>query len=108
MSSVPSSAMIRRAGGLSERMMTGQPMLQELASRHGQHGWIAGAQLSWNLFDGLRTQGKIKETQANYERAGIDLDDRTRGIELEVRTGYSNFIEARKSSSGLGRSPKAQ
>ena len=60
------------------------------------HGWIAGAQLSWNWFDGLRTQGKIKEAQANYERAGIDLDDRTRGIELEVRTAYSNFIEARE------------
>lgn len=59
-------------------------------------GWIAGAQLSWNLFDGLRTQGKIREATANYERAGIDLDDRTRGIELEVRTAYSNFIEARE------------
>src|SRR5690242_19580481 len=38
----------------------------------------------------------MKEAQANYERAGIDLDDRTRGIELEVRTAYSNFIEARE------------
>lgn len=60
------------------------------------HGWIAGVQLSWNLFDGLRTQGKIREAVANYERAGIDLDDRTRGIELEVRTAFSNFIEARE------------
>lgn len=60
------------------------------------HGWIAGVQLSWNLFDGLRTQGRIREALANYERAGIDLDDRTRGIELEVRTAYSNFSEARE------------
>jgi len=59
-------------------------------------GWIAGAQLSWNLFDGLRTQGKIKEATANYERAGVELDDRTRTVELEVRTAYSNFIEARE------------
>jgi outer membrane protein TolC len=59
-------------------------------------GWIAGVQLSWNLFDGLRTQGRMKEATANYERAGVDLDDKTRGIELEVRTAYSNFIEARE------------
>lgn len=60
------------------------------------HGWIAGVQLSWNLFDGLRTQGRIKEATANYEKAGVDLDDKRRGIELEVRTAYSNFIEARE------------
>jgi outer membrane protein len=60
------------------------------------HGWIAGVQLSWNLFDGLRTQGRIREAMANYERAGIDLDDRARTVELEVRTAYSNFIEARE------------
>jgi outer membrane protein len=60
------------------------------------NGWIAGVQLSWNLFDGLRTQGRVKEATANYERAGIDLDDKARGIELEVRTAYSNFIEARE------------
>ena len=61
-----------------------------------KYGWIAGAQLSWNLFDGLRTQGKVIEATANYERAGIDLDDKTRSIELEVRTAFSNFIEARE------------
>jgi outer membrane protein TolC len=60
------------------------------------HGWIAGVQLSWNLFDGLRTQGRIKEATANYERAGLEVEDRTRIIELDVRTAYSNFIEARE------------
>ena len=60
------------------------------------HGWIAGAQLTWNLFDGRRTQGRILEAKANYDRAGIDLDDSARRIELEVRTAHSNFIEARE------------
>ena len=59
-------------------------------------GWIAGVQLSWNIFDGLRTQGRIKEATANSERAAIDLDDAGRRIELEVRTAYSAFIEARE------------
>jgi outer membrane protein TolC len=61
-----------------------------------KHGWIVGAQLSWNLFDGLRTQGRIKEATANYERAEVEVDDSARRIELEVRTSYSNFIEARE------------
>ena len=34
------------------------------------------------------------EATALYERAGVDLDDTGRRIELEVRTAYSNFIEA--------------
>ena len=58
------------------------------------HGWIAGVQLSWSLFDGMLTRGKIKQAQALYERAGIELDDTGRRIELEVRTAFSNFIEA--------------
>ncbi len=60
------------------------------------HGWIAGAQLTWNLFDGRRTEGRVQEAAANYERAGVDLEDMSRRIELEVRTAYSNFIEAQE------------
>ncbi len=58
------------------------------------HGWITGVQMTWAIFDGLRTRGKIQETTALSERAGVDLDDAERRIELEVRTAHSNFIEA--------------
>jgi outer membrane protein TolC len=60
------------------------------------HGWIAGAQLSWNIFDGQLTRGKIMEARARYEQAKLDVDDSQRQIELDVRTAYSNFIEARE------------
>ena len=59
-----------------------------------RHGWIAGVQMSWSLFDGWFTRGKVKQAIALYERAGVELDDAGRQIELEVRTAYSNFIEA--------------
>src|ERR1019366_972397 len=59
-----------------------------------KHGWIAGVQLTWSLFDGRRTEEKVKEATALYERAGVELDDTGRRIELEVRTAYSYFIEA--------------
>jgi outer membrane protein TolC len=59
-------------------------------------GWTAGAQVSWNIFDFGLTRGKIMEAQAHYERARLDVDETRRQIELEVRTAYSNFIEARE------------
>jgi outer membrane protein len=59
-------------------------------------GWMAGAQLSWNIFDSGLTRGKIMESQANYEKARLDVDDTRLQIELEVRTAHSNFIEARE------------
>ncbi|HEU5072125.1 MAG TPA: TolC family protein [Verrucomicrobiae bacterium] len=59
-------------------------------------GWNAGAQLSWNIFDGRQTQGKVTEARARLEQSHLQLDDSSRQIELEVRTAYSTFIEARE------------
>jgi outer membrane protein len=60
------------------------------------HGWLAGVQLNWSIFDGFFTRGKVMQARAVYDRATIELDDAARRIELEVRTAYSNFIEARE------------
>ncbi len=60
------------------------------------HGPVAGIQFSWNIFDGLLTQGKIKQANSLYEGSQVDVDNEIRFIELEVRTDYSNFIEARE------------
>jgi outer membrane protein TolC len=59
-------------------------------------GWIAGASLSWNIFDSGLTRGKVIQSQAQYEKATLDVDESSRQIELEVRTAYSNFIEAKE------------
>ena len=58
------------------------------------YGWTAGVQISWDIFDGFLTKGKVMEAKALYEKAGVELDDTTRRIELDVRTAYSKFIEA--------------
>src|SRR5215469_1727191 len=57
-------------------------------------GFNAGGQVSWNIFDGLLTHGKVMEAKANYEKSQNDVTDETRQIELEVRTSYSDFVEA--------------
>jgi outer membrane protein len=59
-------------------------------------GWIAGAQVGWSLFDGQLTRGKVVEARARYESAKLDVADMSRQIGLDVRTAYSNFIEARE------------
>jgi outer membrane protein TolC len=60
------------------------------------HGWMAGAQASWSLFDGFLTRGKVKEATARFDRAGLELEDRGRRIELDVRTAFWNFDEAKE------------
>jgi len=52
--------------------------------------------LSWNIFDGFRTKGKVTEARALREKSKTELDDAARRIELEVRTAHSFFIEARE------------
>jgi TolC family type I secretion outer membrane protein len=59
-------------------------------------GWNAGAQMSWNIFDGLLTHGKVVQADAQFAHAKTDLDDQMRQIELAVRTAYSDFIEAKE------------
>jgi outer membrane protein len=70
------------------------PLTPPLALDNAFGGYNAGAQVSWNIFDGLLTRGKVVQAKANYEKSQNDLADRTRQIELEVRTSYSDFVEA--------------
>jgi outer membrane protein len=63
---------------------------------HDIHGWNAGAQVSWNIFDGALSLGKVTQAKALYEKSKIELDDESRQIELAVRTAYSEFIQARE------------
>jgi outer membrane protein len=59
-------------------------------------GWHAGAQVSWDIFDGWLTKGKVRQARALHERARTEVEDTTRQIEFEVRTAHSSFIEARE------------
>jgi len=63
---------------------------------HDLHGWNAGAQLTWDIFDGMLTRGKVIQARALYEKSRTEVEDTGRQIELEVRTAYSQFIEARE------------
>ena len=60
------------------------------------NGWNAGAQVSWNWFDGLLTQGKVQQAKAQYNKSKVTLEDQQRQIELQVRTSYSDFLQAQE------------
>ncbi len=60
------------------------------------HGWMAGVQLSWDLFDGGSTRGRVIEANANLGRNAVEQENTRRQIELEVRTAVSVFIEAKE------------
>lgn len=109
----PELAVIRQSQALAQEEVVNarsgyQPSVQIFGGYQGRNssfqddlgivvnGWIAGAQLNWNLFDGLGTQGRIKEAKAKRDKADVQEADAVRQIELDVRTAYSGFIEARE------------
>ncbi len=59
------------------------------------HGWTAGAQLNWNVWDLGLTKGKVVAATARQAKAQIELEDTGRRIELQVRTAYSGWTEAK-------------
>jgi outer membrane protein TolC len=63
---------------------------------HQLNGWTVGGQLNWSIFDGMLTRGKVMQAKALHEKSKTDLDDTARRIELDVRTAYSTFIEAKE------------
>lgn len=60
------------------------------------HGWNAGVQATWNIFDGRLTRGRVVEATALAEQAEIQVEDASRQISVDVRTAYSNFLEAQE------------
>ncbi len=60
-----------------------------------RHGWNAGVQVGWNIFDGRLTRGRVVEATARREQAEIEVANAERLISVEVRTAFSNFQEAK-------------
>jgi outer membrane protein TolC len=59
------------------------------------HGGLMGVQMSWSLFDGFLTKGKIDEAIARRGKAGEAKAETTRIVELQVRNAWSDLRTAR-------------
>jgi TolC family type I secretion outer membrane protein len=58
-----------------------------------REGWIVGGSVSWALFDGMLTHGKVTQARAQLQEANLDYADTRRQVELEVRQAYSDYIQ---------------
>jgi len=58
------------------------------------HGYVAGAQVSWHLFDGLATLGHLAATRARIDAAETSYDAIHRSIEAEVLRVYRDLQKA--------------
>ncbi len=85
----PTFQLVAGYGGRNAEFITSDPA-------YAIHGATAGAQFTWNIFDGFLTKGKVEQAKALQQGSRVDVDNEKRSIELEVRTDYSNFIEARE------------
>jgi len=53
--------------------------------------------VTWKLFDGGLTHGKVAEASADVDKAKINLQQLENGVDLEVRRAYLNYAAAQAS-----------
>ncbi len=58
------------------------------------HGWVAGAEVNWNLFDGFKTDAKVEQAQISKSIARIGQARLREDIAVEVRRAYASLQEA--------------
>lgn len=58
------------------------------------HGWTAGLQASWNIFDSKATAGKVTQARARAQQTRHTLEEAQLAVEFEVRTAHANLGEA--------------
>lgn len=58
------------------------------------HGWTAGAELSWNIFDGFGTSARVGQANVAVSQARLSQAQLRQDINLEVRRTHSSLVEA--------------
>jgi outer membrane protein TolC len=86
---------VDRSGVLPHvNLFTGYDVVSEpdrLQSADHYDGYLAGVSVSWNLFDGFATKGRLNATRARTDAAEISYDAIHRNIEAEVLRAYRDL-----------------
>ncbi len=61
-----------------------------------EHGWNAGVETKWNLFNGFRTSAQVGAARSGESLARIAQSDERQRIALEVRREFLRLQEARE------------
>lgn len=59
------------------------------------NGYLLGAQLSWNLFDGMKSYGKIDKAKAEFQKAETEADQYIKQSQLEFQKAQRQFQDAK-------------
>lgn len=59
------------------------------------NGYLLGAQLSWNLFDGMKSYGKIDKAKADFQKAETEADQYKKQSQLELQKSVRQFQDAK-------------
>lgn len=59
-------------------------------------GYVAGIQGDWKIFDGLESKAKMDQTRSEIRQLQFQWEDQKAAIDVQVRRGYSNFLEAQE------------
>lgn len=58
------------------------------------NGYLVGAQLSWNLFEGGKNIGKASKSKASFEKSQLELTQYKMKSEMEIRQANRNLQDA--------------
>ena len=57
-------------------------------------GYLIGAQLSWNLFDGFKNIGKTQKAKAEFQKASLETENFKKKSQLELNKTNRQLIDA--------------
>lgn len=57
-------------------------------------GYLIGAQLSWNLFDGFKNIGKTQKAKADFQKATLEAENFKKQSQLELNKTNRQLIDA--------------
>ncbi|MFT3901968.1 MAG: TolC family protein [Niabella sp.] len=69
-------------------------MYDKSAMQFGANGYMAGIQLSWNLFDGLRSKSEQSKYRAELNKAETGIAQYQKQSQLELNKSYRQVLDA--------------
>ena len=73
-----------------------RPDPRDSTNDHWEEAGSAGVGLTWPVFDGLASYGRVRQAEADLRRAVIELADAEEQVLLDVRQALLNLEDAKK------------
>ncbi|NMC44487.1 MAG: TolC family protein [candidate division Zixibacteria bacterium] len=72
------------------------------ASEAWNRSWVVGLSLSWPIFSGFETVGKIRQAKVDYSQSQLSRNQLSRQVRLEVQDAVGKLKEAGQRVDALG------